>query len=559
MPFKDLLIRILEVIDSAAANTIIRRGLSMPAPIWLKLVLGAVILATPAWLLREDFSNFSLLHDDFDYIAQSRTWPLTWAHLFEPHNAHVVPVFRIWTCFLVSISGGLAALPAVLARSSYAGLFAAMLALAWVVARETRQPAAGLLATAILGLSTVVHPAVTWFSASQALWAATAILVTIALAQAWVEKGGAVRLAAVGVATFLAPAVWSGGLLAGPAAIACVFFKRERRVAGPAILLGSITLCSAFLVLALSQGQIRGNPMLWEKRFDVWPRPLQTLLHTAQVLIEACVCGNFGLDVITTPRQAVALLTVLSALYVWSRRGAGPWNSLEATGTVVALGSCLLIYFFRANMPYTSLRALGWYHTIPQVGTILFGAGWWSALRAPSKARPRMSLAHAAGLVGFVVVFCLIQIPRSEQQLIQNAPAFVADEARLFPSTALLAGRAQYFKGEFHDRQHRALLRLDRLDELLFDLKASPESIRDVFGRLSFPGIAEKQLSCDAFSLLTPRPRNPDTLAELAGRSMVLVELVRPEREPERPWLEPKGAKSKPGTERTIQSLENHH
>ncbi len=157
------------------------------------------------------------------------TWPTTWAHLFEPHNAHVVPIFRIWTYFLLSISGGLANLPAVFARSSYAGLIAAMLALAWVVTRETRQPAAGLLAMAILGLSTVTHPAVTWFSASQALWAATAILVSIALAQAWAAKGGAPRLAALGGAILLAPAVWSGGVLAGPAAIAYLFCKKESR------------------------------------------------------------------------------------------------------------------------------------------------------------------------------------------------------------------------------------------------------------------------------------------------------------------------------------------
>lgn len=168
------------MIDSAAASTIIRRRLSTPAPIWLTVVLGAAILAAPAWLLREDFRNYSLLHDDFDYIAQLRNWPTTWGHLFEPHNAHVVPIFRIWTCLLVSISGGLANVPAVFARSSYAGLIAAMLALAWVVARETRQPAAGLSAMAILGISTVIHPAVTWYSASQALWAAAAILVTIA-------------------------------------------------------------------------------------------------------------------------------------------------------------------------------------------------------------------------------------------------------------------------------------------------------------------------------------------------------------------------------------------
>ncbi len=216
--FADTHMRRLEsqaaVITSAAATTTVGRWLCTPAPAWLVPVLAALILATPAWLLWDDLRDFSLLRDDFDYIAQSRTWPMTVAHLFDPHNVHVVPIFRIWTFLLVTIAGRLPDLPAVFASSSYIGLIAAMVAVAWVVARETRQPAAGLSAMAVLGISTVSHPAVTWFSASQALWAGTAILVTIALAQSWAEKGGANRLAAVGLATFLAPAIWSGGLLA---------------------------------------------------------------------------------------------------------------------------------------------------------------------------------------------------------------------------------------------------------------------------------------------------------------------------------------------------------
>jgi hypothetical protein len=547
------------VIDSAAATATIRRWLSTPAPIWLIVAIAGLIVATPAWLLWDELHDFALLHDDFDYIAQSRTWPTTWAHLLEPHNAHVVPIFRIWTFLLVTIGGRLPNLPVVLASSSFLGLIAAMLVLAWVVERETRQPAVALPAMAILGISTVSHPAVTWFSASQALWAGTAILMTIALAQSWAEKGGVPRLAAVGVAIVAAPTVWSGGLLAGPAAVTYLYFKKARRVVGPALLLAGISLGFALLILALSQDQILTAQIVWERRVDVWPRPLQALLHTSQVLVEACVCGNFGLDVITTPRQAVALLIVVAAFHALSRRGAGSWNSLEAVGAVVAVGSCILIYFFRGNQPYTSLRALGWYHTIPQIGTILFGAGWWSASCAPATLRSRMTLAGVAAVLGLVVVFCLIQIPRAEQQLIQNAPAFVPGEARLFPSTALLVGRARYFKGEFHDRQHRALVRLDRLDQLLFDLKGSPESLRGVFGRLSFPGISEKQLSCDAFSLLTPRPRNPETLAELASRSIELIELLRPEREAERPWLDPKGAAPGAGSQSTVESLEHHH
>jgi hypothetical protein len=205
------------------------------------------------------------------------------------------------------------------------------------------------------------------------------------------------------------------------------------------------------------------------------------------------------------------------------------------------------------------LRSLEWYHTIPQIGTILFAAGWWTAMQTQATPRPRMILAHAAAVVGLVVVFCLIQIPRAEQQLIQSVPPLILEEAGLFPSTALLAGRARYFKGEFHHRQHRALVRLDRLDRLLLNLKASPETLRGAFGRIGLPGISEKQLSCDAFSLLTPRPRNPETLAELAGRSIELVELVRPEREPALPWLDPNNPAGKKAAEGTSDSLKNHH
>jgi hypothetical protein len=259
------------VIPSSDGSLTVRRWLSTPAPIWLVAPLAVVILATPAWLLRDELRQFTLLLDDFDYISQSRDWPMTRAHLLDPHNAHVVPIFRLWTFALVAMAGQLTNLPVVFAFASYVGLIAAMLALGYVVARETRQPAAGLAAMAILGISTVGHPAVTWFSAGQALWAGTAILVTIAFAQSWSDKGGALRLAAVALTTFLAPAVWSGGLLAGPAAVTYLYFKKGRRSTGPAVLLAVITLGSGLLILALSHGQIRGADIVWEKRSDVWP------------------------------------------------------------------------------------------------------------------------------------------------------------------------------------------------------------------------------------------------------------------------------------------------
>jgi hypothetical protein len=523
------------VIGISAGSSTIRRWLSTPAPRWLVAALAVLILAAPGWLLIDELRSLSLLHDDFAYIAQSRDWAALSAHLLEPHNAHVVPVFRIWTFALVALSGRLANLPAFFAAAGYFALLAAMAALGYVIARETRQLAAGLSAMAVLGLSTVTHPAVTWYSASQTLWAGTAILVAIAIAGTWAENGGNLRLAAVAFTTLLAPAIWAGGLLAGPATIIYLYIKNRRSARGAALLLAGVAGFAVVLMLIMSRGQIGGVQVFWEQRPDVWPRPIQVFLHTAQLLIEECVCGNLGLYVTTTPRQAVALLFALAVLHTWSRRGSYGWNALEASGAFIAFGGCFLVFYFRGNLPYSSLRAYGWYHTIPQIGAILFAAGWWAAVNRT--AHERMTLGQTAALVVFALVFCLIQLPRAAQQVIASGPELAPSEAKLFPSTELLAGRAWYFKGELHERQLRALVRLDRLDALLTELNASPESLRVAFGHVLIPGISEKQPAYDALSLLSQRPPNPDAGADLAAQVMRLAELLRQETEPIPPWL----------------------
>jgi hypothetical protein len=533
-----LQLRIRAVIPNAAGSLRIRRWLCTPAPIWLVAALAALILATPAWILSDDLRAFALLHDDFEYTASSRDWATTLNHLFEPHNTHVVPVFRFWTFVLVALAARLIDLPAIFAAAGYLTLVAAMLAMCCVVARETRQTAAGLSAMAILGISTVTHPSVTWFSAGQALWAGAAILVTIAIAQSWYEKRGSLRLVALALAALLAPAIWSGGLLAGPAAITYLGFRKPFGFRKPAVLLGGVTLGYVVLILISSQRQMGAAGAVWESGHDLWPRPVQALLHSAQALVEACVGGNLGLDAITAPGQAVALLFALAVLHAWTRGGFARINPLEASGATIAVGSCLLIYGFRGTQPYSSLRALGWYHTLPQVGAILFAAGWWTALSVPKPGR--MSLGQAARVLSLVIVFCLIQVPRATRHLIDEAPAFAPNEAATFPNTRMRAARARYFKHEFHDRQLRALARLDRVNQILSDLGASPESLRDVFGRAFVPGISEKQPGADAFGLLTPRPRNANALPALASHTSELIELLRPEPEHIPVWLDPK-------------------
>src|SRR5207244_317987 len=85
-----------------------------------------------------------------------------------------------------------------------------------VVAREAPRTRTGLAAMVLVGLSTVMEPAVVWYSAGQALWAGLGILGMLAALQAWRESGGAGMLAIGAVGAVVAAGFWSGGYAAGP-------------------------------------------------------------------------------------------------------------------------------------------------------------------------------------------------------------------------------------------------------------------------------------------------------------------------------------------------------
>ena len=113
---------------SAGGRSPAVRWRDRPAGRAVASALIVVIVAAPAWILSDDLTGFVLFGDDFAYISEARDWPTTRAYLLEPHNAHVVPVFRLWTSALVAMAGRLGALPATMAAASYLGLVAAMAA-----------------------------------------------------------------------------------------------------------------------------------------------------------------------------------------------------------------------------------------------------------------------------------------------------------------------------------------------------------------------------------------------------------------------------------------------
>ena len=94
----------------------------------LTVLLGLLICAAPALLWGQALRSYFLHLDDFVYLSGSRTGQALLANLLRPHNAHVVPLFRIETFLLARLAGSLRQLPAVLGLACYLTLLSAMIA-----------------------------------------------------------------------------------------------------------------------------------------------------------------------------------------------------------------------------------------------------------------------------------------------------------------------------------------------------------------------------------------------------------------------------------------------
>ena len=510
-----------------------------PAGVWGVASLVVLILAAATVAdVPDEVNSFALNDDDFTYIAHSRDWPTTRENLLTPNAiTHIVPVFRLWTWALVETSGGLSAMPRVFGAASYLALAVTAGVVGVLVKQETGQTALGLAAVTVLGVSSVILPTATWYAAGQALWAGSGIVVTILLARAWSINGGGWRLGLMVLAVFAAPAVWTGGLLAGPGALAYVRVKKSSLSRGALLVLAGTSALGLLLILFLARGMIKQTPLIWERHSELWPRPVQAVLHVAQAIAESLVFGNLGLDVLTTPFQAVILVLGLASLWSWSRGGPGRINPLEAAGATIVVGSYLLVYFFRGNLAFSSLRPVVWYNAIPQVGAVLFAAGWWAGLRpaAPSPMTRRGALAVSA----LVVTTALMQAPRVERYFIAKMPPMTPGEAKLFLVPFAQRDRALFLNALHREKQVRALARLDKVRSLSLRQKIGRQALHDAFGRLKIPGLQAHAGLPDAFDLLSlPRNGRPVPAEALSLRD-TFADLIRPEPEQRPYWLAP--------------------
>ena len=508
------------------------------------VLLVLALLALPRWLLSDQLNYSALSGDEFVYVADARDGPRLLSNLFKPHNTHIVPLFRLWTFALVEASGRLSRLPEALSRGAYFTFAIALLLVGRLVHRATHRPVAGLAAMATLGLSTVMEPVIVWYSASQALCAGSAIVATLIALEGWLSRGGVWRLGLAAVSGIAAPLFWSGGMLAGPAAAVYLWTRGKPRERRAAVAILVLTGCLAGLLVRSVSRQIEQATESGRRRYGVVEKATRAVRSTAIAIPEVLVLRNLGIDAALTGAQGVVLCCALG--WWWSRTGPGRAGRLEAAGAAIVVGSYLMVYYFRGYMPYEDMRPVGWYHGIPEVGAVLFAAGWWSRRRdeadpgrpAQSSVLTRRELLAVATLASAMVA---LHLPRAARVVLEGAPKMSPKEAAMFPIPELQRLRAILLADEHAKLQRRALVRLEGAERAARDMGIGRLTIRRTFGRVLVPGIPELQKQSDAASLLAlpasdRRPENRAAVREALHDYMAV--------EPEyvAPWLAPPAA-----------------
>jgi len=349
-------------------------------------VLVAAVCLAPAWLFfdptgylpRDPLAIYRMRSDDFPYCSASRNWTRTVSNLFVPHNTHIVPAWRLVTWGMVAWAGRLSRLPVVLATASYAILVALMMLTGRLVARETGLAWLGLAAMLAVGISPLVFCAATWYSAGQPLWAGLGIEAMLWCLQGWRRLGGWVRLVLASLAAAAAGWFWTVGHLAGPVGAAYLWVDGRSRCRFAA----GLPLLASVLAFGVGMGlggrQIDATISLHGRTTREAFKPVPGVVYTLQAIPENLVLGNLGLIAETTELQGAVLSLALIATWAWSRSPRWRFNPLECAGGVTVLGSYFFEWCVRGYKPYPELRlvVVPWYDGIPQIGAVLFAAGW---------------------------------------------------------------------------------------------------------------------------------------------------------------------------------------
>ncbi len=460
------------------------------------LLLALAICTGSLGLWRSPLEWYCLKLDDFVYLARSRTAASLEQHLLAPHNGHVVPLFLLQTHILARLAGSLEATPRWLSWASYGTLVAAIALVGHIVAWETGKAALGLAAMAAAGFSTVLGPAILWYAAGQALEAGVVILVMLAALQGWRARGSPWLLALGILAAAAAPLFWTAGYTAGLAGLAYLASdgRRACRLASGLPILGSSI--TGLVVWWLARPAATATSAISERVNEILGNLSTIGTHISQAICEALVISNLGLDAATSAGQSVILLGIVVVVWIWSRGGLGfassksRWrlNPLEAAGATLIISNLALIFAARGpRMTYDNLRALGWYHAIPELGAVLFAAGWWTGRTSspPPRSIAVPQFRDLAGVALFAAIMFLMQAPRAERVTFQYDGA----ASEIFSGARATAPRTKADLAKRARRQRKALAELDKVERMARESGTDGAKLLESRSFLEVPGM----------------------------------------------------------------------
>ena len=342
-------------------------------------------------IARDPLAIYSLYSDDFAYVAASRNLARTLTNLFVPHNTHIVPAWRVLTWALVAWAGSLEKLPEVLAEASYGILVAVMLLTGRLVARETGRAGLGLAAMAAVGTTSVMASSACWYSAGQTLWAGFGILATLWYAQCWRRSRSSAALPLAAISAMLAGWFWTIGHIAGPAAAVYLWLDGRRRCRWAAAVPLAATVLAVALGMFLGGGKIDSTVSFHGRTTREAARPVEGSCTRPRRSPRTWSWRNLGLKAQTTGAQGMVLTASSwasgASQRVTAEAGCGRsirWNAPDSRWCWEPTWSSGR---FGAICPFRSLRTINlgmivpWYDTVPQIGAVLFVAGWFAGPR----------------------------------------------------------------------------------------------------------------------------------------------------------------------------------
>lgn len=492
-------------------------------------------VAIVSWFLNSAFwTTYRLSGDDFVYLAGSRDLSALLNSAFEPHNAHVAPLFRLWVYVLYMIAGGLAATSAVFAGAAFLTQVLTALAAGHFLANETGSRAIGLAAAAVVMLTSALTPAVTWFCASQTLWAGATVIAMLECLRLWRTTEAQGYLAMGFVSALLAPFFWAGGYAAGVVGAAYLWCDdrplSRKRAFVP--LIATITAAligyASFLMAPPVEGTVP----------DGLPKgiaPLTGIAYACQAFVESLLLGNLGLDAVTTPGQGLVIAAGFIGVWGISAIKRKKPSPLEAAGLTLGALALLLTYVFRSRERFEILRALGWYAALPEIGLILFAAGWYASSRRAKRPLSRRDMIVLVGLAGALTV---LSRPRVERMLIDDVPPLSASERAFFSTPSAVARRALALADERARRQREYLERADEGAKIARKLKVSRTRLRGIIGFSQAPGFPPQLPDFDVLSLWSLPDVGQIVSPERAREAFRGLDLRKPP--PFRPsWIKP--------------------